>query len=210
MRVHPKRVALAVPDAVGKVSLLRFEKVPPRRRDLDELIRWQVRKAAPFRIEDAQVSYVQVMKNADGSTEFVVVLARKDIIREYEAVCEEAGVQAGIVDPATFNVINSVLAGAAAIRRSPLVHVTHEDATMAILRGPYLLCRAAEEAARRSASNRDVLRGRLSGGGFSRECCRRRRRRPELAGLGRRLPRRTLEQRLNTKVDCHPRVLQPC
>ena len=31
---------------------------PPRAADLDQLVRWQVRKTAPFPIEDAQVSYV--------------------------------------------------------------------------------------------------------------------------------------------------------
>src|SRR5262245_11121584 len=42
---RPRRIALAIPDSVAKVSLLRFEKVPDRPRDLDELVRWQVRKA---------------------------------------------------------------------------------------------------------------------------------------------------------------------
>ncbi len=37
---------------------MRFEQVPARAQDLDQLIRWQVRKAAPFAIEEAQVSYV--------------------------------------------------------------------------------------------------------------------------------------------------------
>ena len=46
--------------------------------------------------------------------EFVVLMARKDIVREYETACEAAGAQAGIVDLATFNVINAVLAGSQA------------------------------------------------------------------------------------------------
>jgi len=108
---RPKRVVLAIPDSVAKVSLLRFEKIPDRQQDLDELVRWQVRKAAPFRIEDAQVSQVPGHRNADGSTEFVVVMARKDIVREYESVCEQSGAQAGVVDLATFNVVNAVLGG---------------------------------------------------------------------------------------------------
>jgi Tfp pilus assembly PilM family ATPase len=67
--VRPKRIALAIPDTVAKVSLLRFEKVPERARDLEELVRWQVRKAVPFRVEDAQLSFVPGMKAADGSAE---------------------------------------------------------------------------------------------------------------------------------------------
>ena len=175
MGARPKRVALAIPDSVAKVSLLRFEKVPERPRDLDELIRWQVRKAAPFRIEDAQLSYLPGQKSADGSTEFVVVMARKDIVREYEAVCEEAGAQAGVVDLATFNVINSVLASA----QPPaadwlLVHVTHEDATMAILRGDQLVFfrnRATEgEAGLADMVHQTAMyyEDRLSGAGFNR------------------------------------------
>jgi type IV pilus assembly protein PilM len=140
MGARPKRVSLAIPDSVAKVSLLRFEKVPQRTSDLDELIRWQVRKAAPFRIEDAQISYIPSLKAAGGATEFVVVMARKDIVREYESACEAAGAQAGVVDLTTFNVINAVLAGAQAPADDwLLVHVTQEDATMAILRGDALV-----------------------------------------------------------------------
>jgi Tfp pilus assembly PilM family ATPase len=208
MSIRPKRVALAVPDGVAKVSLLRFEKVPDRHQDLDELIRWQVRKAAPFRIEEAQVSYAPGMTAADGSTEFVVLMARKDIVREYERVCEEAGAQPGVVDLATFNVINSVLASS----QPPtddwlLVHVTHEDATMAILRGPHLVFfrnRAADgEAGLADLVHQTAMyyEDRLSGGGFTRVV---------LAGAGSSTMqasqdadylRRALEQRLNTRVD---------
>jgi type IV pilus assembly protein PilM len=208
MSVRPKRVALAVPDGVAKVSLLRFEKVPERTRDLDELIRWQVRKAAPFRVEDAQLTYVRGQSAADGSTEFVVVMARRDMVREYEAVCEAAGAQAGVVDLSTFNVINAVLASSNAPSDDwLLVHVSQEDATMAILRGQHLVFfrnRAADgEAGLADMVHQTAMyyEDRLSGAGF---------RRVILAGAG--SPdtqsgqeadylRRELEQRLGTKVD---------
>ncbi len=208
MGVKPKRVALAIPDSVAKVSLLRFETVPTRARDLDELVKWQVRKAAPFRIEDAQLTYMPSLTAADGSTEFIVVMARKDIVREYEAVCEAAGAQAGIVDLATFNVINAQLAGP----QTPtddwlLVHVTHEDATMAILRGDALVFfrnRIADgETGLADMVHQTAMyyEDRLSGSGFGRVV---------LAGGGSPAAeggqdadylRRALEQRLGTKVD---------
>ena len=175
MGTNPKRVALAIPDGVAKVSLLRFEKVPERAHDLDELIRWQVRKAAPFRIEDAQVSYVRGETASDGSTEFVVVMARRDIIREYEAVCEGAGARAGVVDLATFNVINSILAGSQPVSDDwLLVHVTQDDATMAILRGQQLVFfrnRAADgEVGLADMVHQTAMyyEDRLSGTGFTR------------------------------------------
>lgn len=208
MGTRPKRVALAIPDSVAKVSLLRFEKVPQRAHDLDELVRWQVRKAAPFRVEDAQLSYMPSLKGADGSAEFIVVMARTDIVREYEMACEEAGAQAGVVDLTSFNVINSVLAGPQAPADDwLLVHVTEEDATMAILRGDALVFfrnRIADgEAGLADLVHQTAMyyEDRLSGSGF---------RRVVLAGGGSPASqggedahylRRALEERLGITVD---------
>jgi type IV pilus assembly protein PilM len=204
---RPRRVALAVPDSVAKVSLLRFEKVPERARDLDELVRWQVRKAAPFRLEDAQVSYVPGVEPPDGGREYVVVLARRDIIEQYEAVCAGAGAQAGLVDLSTFNVINAVLA----TPRPPtgdwlLVHVTPEDATMAILRGPHLVF-FRNRGAEGEGSLADLVHqtamyyeDRLSGTGFTRVMLVGGGSSPAGAGRDTEYLRRALEERLAITV----------
>jgi Tfp pilus assembly PilM family ATPase len=136
---RPRRIGLVVPDPVARVSLVRFEQVPTRPSDLDQLIRWQVRKTAPFAIEEAQVSFAKGLRAADGQ-EFIVSLARRSVVEEYESICAEAGTYAGLVDLATFNVVNSVLA--APVPPSAdwlLVNATPEYASIAILRGPDLL-----------------------------------------------------------------------
>ena len=136
---RPRRIGLVVPDAIAKVSLVRFEQVPIRSTDLDQLVRWQVRKSAPFPIEEAQVSYVPALRHADGQ-EFLVSLARRDVIREYEALCAEAGAYAGLVDLATFNVVNLLLAGSAPPADDwLLVNVAADSASIALLRGPHVI-----------------------------------------------------------------------
>ena len=136
---RPRRIGLIIPDIVARVSLLRFEQVPARTPDLDQLVRWQVRKAAPFPIEDAQISYVPALHAPDGQ-EFVVSLARRDIIQEYEGLCAEAGAHAGLVDLATFSVINAVLAGTGAPAADwLLIQVAPDYASIALLRGPHLI-----------------------------------------------------------------------
>jgi len=138
---NPRRVGLVVPDLVAKVSLVRFEHVPTRSADLDQLVRWQVRKTAPFPIEEAQVSYQPGLKASDGQ-EFIVSLARRSVIEEYEALCAAVGAHAGIVDLATFNVINAALAGMTPSSDSGdwlLVHVAADYASIAILRGANLI-----------------------------------------------------------------------
>jgi len=136
---RPRRIGLVVPDVVAKVSLVKFERVPARAQDLEQLVRWQVRKTAPFPIEEAQVSFVPGVRAEDGQ-EFVVSLARRTVVEEYEALCAEAGAQAGLVDLATFNVINAVLAGGQPPRADwLLINVAADYTTIAIMRGPSLI-----------------------------------------------------------------------
>ncbi len=147
---RPRRIALVVPDTAAKVSLLRFEKIPAA-ADLDQLIRWQVRKAAPFKPEDAQISWVPAAPTGDGGREYLVTLARRDIIESYMKACADAGAEAGLVDLASLNLINAALAshedaasgdpsaGSGSPRAGSrgdwlVVHVAPDYATLAIVR----------------------------------------------------------------------------
>jgi Tfp pilus assembly PilM family ATPase len=200
---RPRRVGLVVPDLVAKVSLVRFEKVPPRAQDLDQLVRWQVRKTAPFPIEEAQVSYVAGVRAADGQ-DFIVSLARRHIVEEYERLCADAGAHAGIVDLATFNVINVVLAAPVVPTGDwLLVNVAADYASIAIVRGAHLIF-FRNRSAETDGTLADLVHqtamyyeDRLKGGGFARIL---------LAGGGHEAAgvdqvRRSLEERLTTPVE---------
>ena len=134
-----RRVALVLPDSIAKVSLIRFEKVPPKAPDLEQLIRWQVKKAAPFRIEDAQVSWQEAAALSGGGREYLVTVARRDIIAAYERLCDAAGLHAGIIDIASFNQINAVLAGAPIAGDWLLVNVAPDYATLAVIRDEHII-----------------------------------------------------------------------
>jgi Tfp pilus assembly PilM family ATPase len=207
---RPRRIGLVIPDLAAKVSLVRFEQVPARASDLDQLVRWQVRKSAPFPIDEAVVSFVPGMKVADGQ-EFIVSLARRAVIEDYEALCAEAGAHAGIVDLATFNVINAVLAATPAVGAPAgdwlLVNVAPGDASIAILRGPHLIF-FRNHAADSEGTLADLVHqaamyyeDRLAGGGFGRVF---------LTGAGGAGPhhaadaeqvRRSLQARLTTPIE---------
>ena len=134
LSLRSKRVALVLPDSAAKVSLVRFEKVPERLQDLDQLLRWQVRKAAPFRIEEAQVAWQEGVALPGGGREYLVTVARRDIIESYERVCDAAGVHAGIIDIASFNQVNAVLAGGLVSGDWLLVNVAPDYATLGVVR----------------------------------------------------------------------------
>jgi Tfp pilus assembly PilM family ATPase len=179
---RPRRVALVIPDGAAKVSLVRFEKLPARVDDLAQLVRWQVRKAVPFPLDQAQVSWTLGARDASGASELVVTIARRDIVGEYELACTDAGLEPGVVDLATFNLVNLVLAGDAAARDTAagrdaedwlLVHVAPDSSTMAILRGTELILfrnRPAGDGALADLVHQTAMyyEDRLSGRGFSR------------------------------------------
>jgi Tfp pilus assembly PilM family ATPase len=107
---RPGRVGLLVPDAIAKVSFVHLERVPERRDELDQLVRWHVRKAVPFPAEEAQVAWTPGAAHAEGR-EFIVTIARKAVVEEYEGLCVAAGAHPGTVDLSTFNLVNAILAG---------------------------------------------------------------------------------------------------
>ncbi len=204
---RPKRIALVLPDNVGKLSLVRFEKIPAKVQDLDQLIRWQVRKAAPFKIEDAQVSWVPGIVPPEGGREYIVTVARRDIIESYERACEAAGAYPGIVDLATVNLINAVLGTDGRVPPATdwlLVHVAADYSTLAVVRGPNVIFYRSRPA-EKDDDLADLVHqtamyheDRLGGGGFGRVI---------LAGASLRGAdvadglRRELESRLGTRVE---------
>jgi type IV pilus assembly protein PilM len=201
--LKPKRIALVIPDVTAKVSLVKFEQTPSRREDLNQLIRWQLKKSTPFPVDDACLTYTPGARSANGS-EFVVVIARREIVREYETVCEKAGIEAGLIDISTFGVINLFLSSNLGAAWDWLVvHMRPEYTSIAILRRDDLLffrnraegdAEALEDVVHQTAM---YYQDRLEGRGFSRIL---------LGGIGRLqgevdLARRNLESRMGTVVE---------
>jgi type IV pilus assembly protein PilM len=197
------RVALVLPDTVARVSLVRFDQVPSRREDLDQLVRWQLRKSAPFPIEEATISYSRGLTTGAGA-DFVVELARQSVVEEYEAVCDAAGVYAGLIDVATLCVVNLFLASATVPSGDwLLVHIRPDYTSLVIMRGSdVIFFRSRPEGEEESLS--DLVHqtamyyvDRLAGAGFSRVL---------LGGAGRvpgaiEAARRNLEERLGVGVE---------
>ena len=133
---RPSRVALVVPDSVAKVSILRFETLPARVADLDDLVRWRAGKAAPFGMDRAQVAYTPGAARGAGGRELVVALMHREVVKSYERLCAEAGAHAGVVDLTSFNLVNAVLAAVpqAGVGDWLLVHAADGRSTLAVVR----------------------------------------------------------------------------
>jgi hypothetical protein len=137
---NPRRVALVIPDLAVRVSIVSFDRVPKRREDFEELIRWRNRRAVPFPIEEAVIGYTAVGGEGDDVRRFAVVLARRKVVREYEGLCADLGAQAGIVDISTLAAINVIFGTKLGFEGDCLiVHLRPEYTSLAIMRDERLL-----------------------------------------------------------------------
>jgi Tfp pilus assembly PilM family ATPase len=198
------RVALVIPDAAAKVSLQHFDHVPAKQDDLAQLVRWQVRKSAPFPVEEAAVSFTPCGTGASGGREFLVVLAKRAVVEEYERACSDAGVLAGLVDLTSLSVLNLLLASTSVPAGDWLAaYVRPGSTSIAIARGRDLIFFRIrpedDEEALTDVIHQTAMyyQDRLAGQGFTRVY---------LGGEGRtteavQLARRSLEDRLGCRVD---------
>lgn len=90
------RVGLVLPDPVARVALVPGAEVAAAGEgDLAEVVRFRLKKAVPFDIRDARVSFSPMGNRSDG---VLAVVALESVIRGYEEACESLGLNPGRVE----------------------------------------------------------------------------------------------------------------
>jgi hypothetical protein len=102
---RPGRVSLVLPDNLAKVSLITLPERPSSHRQLDELVRSKMRRAVPFRLEDAAISY-QVLPGEGRQVAVLVLLTPRQLVDRFEQSLASLGARVGLIDIATPNLIN--------------------------------------------------------------------------------------------------------
>ena len=99
-------ISLVLPDHLARVALLPFEELPRTRREVIELVRWKMKKAVPFKVDEALVDY-QVMPGDSGRGFTVLaVLIPHNIVEEHEEVFLRQGIHPGLIDLSSFSLVH--------------------------------------------------------------------------------------------------------
>jgi type IV pilus assembly protein PilM len=112
----PGRVSIVLPDNLAKTSIVTLPERPANRRQLDDLLRFKLKRSVPFRLEDAAISSWPLSSTGPGIDMLVSVMLRS-VVEQYEAAFEAAGARPGLVDlctPSVFNLIRHDVRKAAA------------------------------------------------------------------------------------------------
>jgi hypothetical protein len=90
------RVALVLPDPVARVALVPAAEVKGNRSQVDELVRFRMRKAVPFDVRDAHVA--AVAGGARSGDPLMVGAIYRPVLEGYEAACRSVGLHPGLVE----------------------------------------------------------------------------------------------------------------
>jgi type IV pilus assembly protein PilM len=101
----PGKISLVIPDNVAKISLLSLPERPPTRRQLEEILRFKLRRSVPFRMDDAVISY-QVIPAEGKAVNILVALMHRLVVEQFEAAVRATGARPGLVDLCTPNLLN--------------------------------------------------------------------------------------------------------
>jgi len=192
------RVALVVPDAAARVALL-----PVAGSDLDEQVRFRLRKVVPFDVRTARVAAAAVKRDGGEAAVLAVAMARQ-VLEGYESVLEGAGLQVGQVELSGLAIGRHGMSGRG---DSLLVNWDEGAATFVLSRdGAPLLVRSfsaevagrLEEVEREAASTLLYYRDRLSGTSLGEVVLR--------AGDG---DAETARERLGEALGVEPRLVAP-
>jgi type IV pilus assembly protein PilM len=120
-------ITAILPDAAIRTVLLDFDSLPADSKDAAGVVRFRMRKALPFDVDKARLSFHVARGSAQ--VRVVAVVALASVIEEYEAVIRDAGYAPGMVLPSTLASLSAVESA----RPTLVVKVDPAAVTVAIL-----------------------------------------------------------------------------
>ena len=127
------RISVLLPDSSAQVALLTQRELPRSPRQATEVIRWQVKKRVPFRVEDARLPF-QRFALQDGSERVMVAVALESVIGQYEQIVSSLGLHAGMVGLSTLSLADLVGGKDENAGDRALINLTTERMTVMVLR----------------------------------------------------------------------------
>lgn len=161
------RTALLLPDAAVRVNILDFETLPPKKNEMESLLRWKIKDNLGFAAQEARISY-QETHRAPGKIELLVIAVKNNVLAQYEGAIESTRGGPSVILPATAALLPLLPETEPGVQL--LTHVCSGWVTHALVEGERLrswrsrqlvqsseIAEVVSEAARAQASARDRM-----------------------------------------------------
>ncbi|BCR05768.1 hypothetical protein DESUT3_28370 [Desulfuromonas versatilis] len=100
------RIALALPDQIGRVLLTEVETAFKSRDEGVEVVKWQLKNSLPTEARNVQLDYQVLERTENGRYRLMVSLMVKSVLQQYEEALAEAGYNAALIDFHSVNLYN--------------------------------------------------------------------------------------------------------
>lgn len=99
-------IVAILPDGSVRIALLEFDALPDKKQEADAVVRFRLKKALPFDVDRANVSYD--VQQVNGKIQVIAAVVLSTVLNEYETVFRELGYAPGIVIPSTLASLGNV------------------------------------------------------------------------------------------------------
>lgn len=106
-----RTAALLLPDYAGRTTVLDFDSFPAKAEEQESLVKFRLRKAVPFDIDSASVSYFPQPRTGSKKVDVIASAMSLETLARYEAPFRAAGLHVGFVSPSLVAALQSVPAG---------------------------------------------------------------------------------------------------
>ena len=91
-------VCLALPDPLFLLRTVATDALPKDRAAARKFLTWQIRDLLPFPPEEARLDFLPATSGTDGRLRVTCLIARTRVLMEYEALLDQAGLRAAVLD----------------------------------------------------------------------------------------------------------------
>jgi hypothetical protein len=91
-------VRLVLPDPLFLLRTVATDELPPDPAAARQFLGWQLRDQLPFPVEEARLDFLPAVPGTDGRLCVTCLIGRRNVLSEYEALLERAGLRASVLD----------------------------------------------------------------------------------------------------------------
>jgi type IV pilus assembly protein PilM len=95
------KMSLAIPDASAKSAIHILDTLPSNENERQQLLKWKLKKAVPFNVEEAYLSYWE-KRAVDGKHVLLTVCICREVLNQYEEAFQRMGIQMGYITLSSF------------------------------------------------------------------------------------------------------------
>ncbi len=97
---------LSLPSEIVKTMIQKYPELPDSTADTERLIGWGMERSFHSPIQSAKISYQRLGDDTDGMKRLLITIGMSEVIRQYETLFKQVGIETRVIRPAGINLFN--------------------------------------------------------------------------------------------------------